>query len=153
MFRSILLVMVVTVISPLSSVHGQDSEEVKRLKERIELLEAKLKLAEKEVELLKKEQAMLNANDTKKPAPAPESGEDAFAFDAVLTGRRTMGEEIKRNLSTAFTSVNTATRTKLGAVPTRLNDRSSRPTQFGHQYPGRGSNPQPQASEACTLSN
>ncbi len=94
MFRSILLVMVVTVISPLSSVHGQDSEEVKRLKERIELLEAKLKLAEKEVELLKKEQAMLNANDTKKPAPAPESGEDAFAYDAVLTGRLTMGEQI-----------------------------------------------------------
>ena len=51
----------------LPSLRAQDADEVKRLKERIELLESKLKLAEKENELLRKEIDLLKSG---RPTPA-----------------------------------------------------------------------------------
>lgn len=55
MARFMLVPVVLFLLASGPAVRGQDTNETKRLKERVELLETKLKLAEKENELLKKE--------------------------------------------------------------------------------------------------
>jgi len=77
--RFTILAMVVLVSAELTNSRGQDTDEVRRLKERIELLEAKLKLAEKENELLKKEMEILKKEAKIKPDTGSDPKPDAKA--------------------------------------------------------------------------
>lgn len=65
-------------------VRGDDLDETKRLKERIELLAGKLKNAEKEIELLKKELEL-----AKKGGPAKPRADDGFGVGTKLVGTAT----------------------------------------------------------------
>lgn len=67
MVRFIVLVVVLTLAGG-SSVRGQDAEEVKRLKARIELLEAKLEAATLKIEKLERENQKLQKEAGKQPA-------------------------------------------------------------------------------------
>ena len=63
-------IMVLALLLSAPNVRGDDSDEVKRLKERIELLETKLKLAERDIEDLKKENASLRSNQPASEKPS-----------------------------------------------------------------------------------
>ena len=84
MFRHGIASLVLVIFVAGSSVRALDTDEVKRLKERLELLEAKLKLAEKENELLKKEVELLKATPGKDITK--KSLSDLLVVDKILTG-------------------------------------------------------------------
>jgi hypothetical protein len=88
MFRFTMLAVTLLVFAGAPNARGQETDEVKRLKERIELLEAKLKLAERENQDLKAENKQLKAGGAKKPADEPAVADDAFASGTVFEGRR-----------------------------------------------------------------
>lgn len=90
MYRFTILLTSLLMVAGTTSVRGQDIDEVKRLKERIELLETKLKLSEKENELFKKEVELLKADAGKKQVAKPAAENDTFAEGAILSGKRTM---------------------------------------------------------------
>jgi hypothetical protein len=102
MSRLALLTVALVLLAGASNAHGQDSEEVKRLKKEIELLQAKLEAANLKIEKLQKENEQLKAGGAK--APAVKAVEkDAFAKDALFTGRRIMGKDIEQHLSMVVT--------------------------------------------------
>lgn len=71
MLRFTMLAVAILPLAVASAARGQDTDEVKKLKGRIELLENKLKLAEKEVELLKKELEQTKKGGVKAPTDKP----------------------------------------------------------------------------------
>lgn len=81
MIRLALLAVSLVVLPGASGVRGQDTEEVKKLKERIELLEAKLKQAEIEI-------AQLRAKTPggEKEAPKKASLSDLLTVGKILSG-------------------------------------------------------------------
>lgn len=74
----------VAVAFVLGSVRGEDTDEVKRLKEKVASLETKLKLAEKEIEHLKKELSLTDRSNLKNLAKKTLS--DRVRIDTVLAG-------------------------------------------------------------------
>lgn len=75
--RFIVVLTVLVMLTP--GVRGQDGDEVRRLKAKVELLEAKLKLAEKEIDLLKKELELAKGG---RPPAGPKPA-DKPTFDTV----------------------------------------------------------------------
>lgn len=84
-YRLATVTLVLLVTAPI--VRAQDPDEVKRLKERIELLEAKLKLAERDKEDLRKEVERLKSS---RPAPTKtatkETLSDRLPEGSVISG-------------------------------------------------------------------
>jgi hypothetical protein len=81
---SSLLFIALIILIPGSNVRGQDSDDAKKQKERIEFLEARLKLAEKEIELLKKENELLKAQ---KPYVEKEGAKKLSLSDMLSEGK------------------------------------------------------------------
>ncbi len=72
MVRFTMLAVALLVLTGASNARGQDTDEVKRLKEKVELLETKLKLAERDIQDLKKENDQLKASGAKDGAAKKE---------------------------------------------------------------------------------
>jgi hypothetical protein len=108
------VIFLVAFVAP--GVRGQDTEEVKRLKERVAALEARLKRAEAENAQLKAEAAQLKAAAAK----------DGFVKGAVFDGRRESGGKVTHALKlevtsrqgTSFTGVLSLSSTAGGGVRT-----------------------------------
>ncbi|OWK39487.1 hypothetical protein FRUB_06050 [Fimbriiglobus ruber] len=97
--------MALFVLSGASNARGQDSDEVKRLKEKIELLEAKLEAAKLKMEKLETENKQLQA-DAKKPADKL-TVEDPFTKGTIFVGfRNFVGFDAKQQVRLEITSRN-----------------------------------------------
>jgi hypothetical protein len=98
---------VMAILTAGFNVRGQDSDEVKRLKERNELLETKLKLAELQIENLKKDIEDLKAH---KPSTEKEgtkkSLSDLLTEGKVLSGtvQSTKGNRVGGEMTLTITS-------------------------------------------------
>src|SRR5262245_39966832 len=93
MARGVVLAVVLLVAFVAPGASGQDTEEVKRLKDRVAILEAKVKRAEAENAQLKQEVAQLKA-----------AAKDGFAKGAVFDGRRQSGGKVTHTLKLEVTS-------------------------------------------------
>ncbi|MDB5309927.1 MAG: hypothetical protein JWO38_4129 [Gemmataceae bacterium] len=78
---------VLAVLVADSSVRGQDSDEVKRLKERIELLETKLKLAEAQNTLLQDKYERLKKESEQAPTKQPGSAKNQSLTQLLPQGK------------------------------------------------------------------
>lgn len=86
MARLTILAMAMLILTGASTSHGQDTDEVKRLKEKIELLEAKLEAANLKVEGLQRENEEL-----KNQAAQPKAGLKVARNQSLLSDRLQSG--------------------------------------------------------------
>jgi hypothetical protein len=84
MARFMLLLPAIFALTGASNARGEDTEEVKRLKEKVELLQAKLEAANLKIEKLQKENDQLRAGGAKGAATRPAG--DVFAVGTKLVG-------------------------------------------------------------------
>ena len=87
MIRYSLLTVALVILVSGSNIRGQDSDEVKRLKERNELLETKLKLANSQIENLKNE-----IKDLKAQKPGEKEGGKKSLSDLLPEGKIIAGD-------------------------------------------------------------
>ena len=85
MIRFTMLAVALFVLTGASNVRSQDSDEVKRLKVKVELLEAKLETAKLKIEKLQKENEQLKASEAKDAVAKPVA-DDGFGVGTKLAG-------------------------------------------------------------------
>ena len=85
MVRYTMLAVALLALTGASNARAQDTDETKRLKDKIELLETKLKLAERDIQDLKKENDQLKAGGAKGPA----ARDDGLGVGTKLAGTLT----------------------------------------------------------------